>query len=276
VRVDAAVAAVTDVGLFAAGFVSWTISTLAAGGGSLLIVAAIAALLHGQAIAPVITITSAMASPARIILFWRFIEWRVVQWYLPGAAAGAILGGWVFSRANTHAIQICVGLFLTSTIWQYRSATPAPSYRMRLPWFVPVSFASGLTSAVVGASGLLANPFYLSYGLSKESMLATRAVNSLMIQTVKLCAYVAFGVLNWDLVRHGAAAGAGAVLAIWLTRPWLHGLKPDRFRRLAVTAMVIAGFVMLWEQRAWIAGLFADGSLRGVLRFYDSHLRSMA
>jgi hypothetical protein len=43
---------------------------------------------------------------------------------------------------------------------------------MRLPWFVPVSFASSLTSAVVGASGLLVNPFYLNYGVMKEAMLA--------------------------------------------------------------------------------------------------------
>ena len=78
---------------------------------------------------------------------------------------------------------------------------------MRLPWFVPVSFVSGLTSAIVGAGGLLANPFYLDYGLTKERMLATRAVNSLVIQLVKIAAYLAFGVLNWDLVRHGALRG---------------------------------------------------------------------
>ena len=65
---------------------------------------------------------------------------------------------------------------------------------MHLPWFLPVSFATGLTSAVVGASGLLANPFYLNYGLMKEAMLATRAVNSLVIQLVKIAAYTGFGV----------------------------------------------------------------------------------
>jgi hypothetical protein len=39
----------TDLALFAAGFVSWAISTLAAGGGSVLIVAAVAVILRGQA-----------------------------------------------------------------------------------------------------------------------------------------------------------------------------------------------------------------------------------
>ena len=241
-----------DVGLFLAGFVSWTISTLSAGGGSILIVGAIAALLRGHAIAPVITVASFVASPARIIFFWHFIEWRVVWWYMPGATAGAILGGWAFTHAGTQLIQVLLGLFLVSTFWQYRLGDRSQSFRMRLPWFLPVSFVSGLTSAVVGASGLLANPFYLNYGLVKERMLATRAVYSLAIQVVKISAYLTFGVLNWDSVWHGLSAGVGAVLAIWLTRPWVHRLDPRRFRQIAVSVMVIAGLLILWQQRTWI------------------------
>jgi uncharacterized protein len=120
---------------------------------------------------------------------------------------------------------------------------------MRLPWFLPVAFISGLTSAVVGASGLLANPFYLNYGLTKERMLATRAVNSMAIQIIKISAYMNFGVMGWDVVGHGIAIGLGAVLAIWLTRPWLSQIDPFRFRRLAVSMMVMAGLLILWQQR---------------------------
>ena len=97
----------TDLALFAAGFVSWAISTLAAGGGSVLIVAAVAVILRGQAIAPVVTMTSVLASPARMILLWRWIDWRVVRWYLPGAIAGAVLGGWMFARSARNGCRSC-------------------------------------------------------------------------------------------------------------------------------------------------------------------------
>jgi len=245
-----------DAGLFAAGFVSWVISTLSAGGGSILLVAAASTMLGGHAIAPVITVTSLTAAPARIALFWDHIDWRVVAWYLPGATAGAILGGWIFTLLSGKLVQTCVALFLISTAWQYRLGDRARSFRMRLPWFLPVSFVSGMTSAVVGASGLLANPFYLNYGMVKERMVATRAVNSLMIQLAKIGTYAAFGALDWDLVRHGLFAGAGAVLAIWVSRPWLHRLDPRRFRQLAVFIMLIGGILVLWQQRAWLLGLF--------------------
>ena len=248
-----------DAGLFAAGLVSWVISTLAAGGGSILMVAAASAMLGGHAVAPVVTFTSLTAAPARIGLFWSHIDWRVVGWYLPGATAGAILGGWIFTLLSGRVVQTCVALFLISTAWQYRLGNRARSFRMRLPWFLPVSFVSGMTSAIVGASGLLANPFYLNYGMLKERMVATRAVNSLVIQLAKIGTYAALGALDWSLVQHGLFAGAGAVLAIWVSRPWLHRLDPRRFRQLAVLIMLIGGILILWQQRAWLLGLFIRG-----------------
>jgi uncharacterized membrane protein YfcA len=248
-----------DLALFVVGFVSWTISTMSAGGGSLLFMAAIAPLLRGHAIAPVITLASSIASPARAILFWHSIEWTVVRWYLPGATVGAILGGWVLSQISGRLVQVGVGLFLISTLWQYRLGNRAQSFRMRLPWFLPVSFISGSVSAILGAGGLLANPFYLNYGLTKERMLATRAVNSLAIQVVKIGAYLLFGILNWHLARHGVSAGAGAALAVWLTRRWLRQLDQRYFRKFTVSVMVMAGCLALWQQRIWVLRLLTTG-----------------
>jgi uncharacterized membrane protein YfcA len=244
-----------DVGLFIAGFVSWTISTLSAGGGSILMVAVASTLLGGHAIAPVVTVTSLVAAPARMALFWSHIDWRVVRWYLPGAGAGAVLGGWIFTLLSGEWVRTCVALFLISTVWQYRFGERARSFRMRLHGFVPVSFASGMTSAVVGASGLLANPFYLNYGMVKERMVATRAVNSLAIQVAKIGAYAAFGALDWEWIGYGLYAGAGAALAIWVSRPWLRRLDSRRFRQFAVLVMLASGILVLWQQRAWLLGL---------------------
>ena len=234
-----------DGALFLAGFAAWTISTFAAGGGSLLLVAAASVLLRGHAVAPVVTCASLLAGAGRIALFRRHVDWRVAAWYLPGASAGALVGGWIFAHLSGELVKLCVALFLISTVWQFRFGERARSFRMRLAWFVPVSFASGMTSAIVGASGVLANPFYLNYGMVKERMLATRAVNSIVIQLAKLAAYAAFGVLDADLVAHGLAAGAGAVLAVWVTRPWLHRLPSRRFRQLAVLAMFASGVLLL-------------------------------
>lgn len=241
--------------LFIAGFASWCISTLSGGGGSILLVPAVALLVSARSLPPVVTIASFLAGPTRMVLLWRHIRWRVVRWYLPGAVAGAVLGSWALTRIGAPWLKILIALFLVSTAWQYRLGERPRSFRMRLAWFLPVSFAVALVSGLVGASGLIANPFYLNYGLIKEELLATRAANSLAIQLTKLASYATLGILSLDIWIDGLSAGAGAIAAIWVSNHWLHRLSERHFRRLAILVMVASGVLMLWQQRHLISRL---------------------
>ena len=238
----------TYVVLLLAGFVSWTISTLSGGGGSIFLIAFLGSIMRIETAAPIASVASLMASPARIALSWRRIDWRLIAWYLPGAIAGAVFGAWSLTRLDERWVTPLVALFLVSTAWQFRLGARPRSFRMRLPWFVPVSFTVAFISGLIGASALVANPFYLNYGLVKERMLATRAVNSLAIQLAKLATYASFGTLGGETAWRGLAAGVGAVLAIVVVTPWLHRLSEAHFRRLAIIVMVGGGFALLWQE----------------------------
>ncbi len=238
--------------LFLAGCVSWTISTFSGGAGSIVLLAVLTHLIRVRTIAPVVTIASLIASPARIAVSWRRIEWPVVRWYLPGAVAGAILGSWIFTWAGSAWLELVVGLFLVSTPFQYRLGRRARSFPMRLPWFIPVSVTVGLVSGVVGASSLISMPFYLNYGLTKERMVATGSVHSLFIQLAKIATYGSLGVLNAGSALEGCAAGLGAIVAIWVTRQWLDRFQEIRFRRLAIVLMLTSGLSMLWRSRSLV------------------------
>ena len=239
----------TSILLFGAGCASWTISTFSGGAGSIVLLAIVTHLIRVKAVAPVITIASLMASPTRILVSWRLIEWTVVLWYLPGAISGAIVGSWIFAKANATWLSVIVGLFLVSTPMQYHLGGRDRSFPMRLAWFVPVSLAVGLVSGIIGASSLVSIPFYLNYGLTKERMLATSAVHSLFIQLTKIATYWSFGVLTAGSVLEGAFAGLGAMVAIYLTRQWLGRFKEIWFRRFAILLMLLSGLSILWQSR---------------------------
>ncbi len=240
----------TSILLFVAGFVSWTIGTFSGSGGSLVLLAAVTHLIRVKTVAPVVTIASLLAAPTRILVSWRLIEWRVVRWYLPGAVSGAIIGSWIFTWANAHWLSLILGLFLVSTPIQYRFGEQARSFTMRLPWFIPVSLAVGLTSGIIGASSLVSLPFYLNYGLTKERMIATGAVHSLFIQLTKIATYGSLGALGSRALIEGMLAGLGAMIAIWVTRPWLDRFAELWFRRLALLMMLLSGLSLLWRSRA--------------------------
>ena len=239
----------TSLLLFAAGCVSWTIGTFSGTAGSIVLLATLTHLIRVKAIAPVVTIASLMASPTRILVSWRLIQWPVVRWYLPGAIAGAVVGSVVLTLANTSWLGLLVGLFLVSTPLQFRFGDRARSFPMRLPWFIPVSIAVGLISGVVGASSLISVPFYLNYGLSKERMVATGAFHSLFIQLTKIAAYGSLGLLSFGSVIEGVCAGLGAVIVIYTTRHALERFNEVWFRRLAILVMLFSGLGMLWQSR---------------------------
>ncbi len=236
--------------LFVAGCASWTISTFSGGGGSIILLAAVTHLIRVKTVAPVITIASLVASPTRILVSWRLIEWNVVRWYLPGAIIGAIGGSWIFTRASAGWLGLLVGLFLVSTPFQYRLGGRARSFPMRLAWFVPVSLVVGLISGILGASSNVSIPFYLNYGLTKERMIATGAFHSLFIQLAKIAAYGSLGVLAPTSLIEGASAGLGAVVAICTTRRWLDRFSEAWFRRLAILLMLVSGLSLLWRSHA--------------------------
>jgi uncharacterized membrane protein YfcA len=214
-----------------------------------MLLATVTHLIRVSAIAPVVTIASLMASPARILVSWRSIEWSVVRWYLPGAIGGAIIGSLIFTFANAAWLGIVVGVFLVSTPFQYRFGERTRSFPMSLPGFIPLSIAVGLISGVLGASSMISMPFYLNYGLTKERMIATGAFHSLFIQLTKITTYGSLGAISLGSAAEGVCAGLGAVVAIYATRRALQQFKEIWFRRVAIMVMLVSGISMLWQSR---------------------------
>src|SRR6187455_2944361 len=79
------------------GYLAWLVSILSGGGGAMLLIPLLTWTLGPRAVAPVIAMVTLFDAPVRLTLFWKHIRWDIVRWYLPGAVAGATLGGYVFA-----------------------------------------------------------------------------------------------------------------------------------------------------------------------------------
>jgi membrane associated rhomboid family serine protease len=58
--------------------------------------------------------------------------------------------------------SVIVGIFLISTVFQYRFGEKQRSFPMRILFFLPLGFIVSLFSALIGATGPVENPFYFS------------------------------------------------------------------------------------------------------------------
>jgi uncharacterized membrane protein YfcA len=121
---------------------------------------------------------------------------------------------------------------------------------MRVWIFLPLGFIVAAISGMIGEAGPVLNPFFLNYGVDKEAMIATKSVNSFFMQLTKIGSYVAFGAMAHAFWPAGIASGSAATLARWVGKTLLHRMDGKQFRRTVVVVMVIAGALMLWQERS--------------------------
>lgn len=242
--------------LAGAGYVAWLISILSGGGGALMLIPALTWAVGPRAVAPVIAMVTLFDAPVRLKLFWGHVRWDVVRWYLPGAVAGALLGGYVFANTRADWLKILAGLFLISTVFQFSFGKRERSFPMKRWAFMPIGFVVSLVSGIIGEAGPVLNPFYLNYGVEKEAMIGTKSVCSIGMQTTKLASYFAFGALLREFLIYGVVIGIAAACASW-TGKWLLGrMQGKRFRQFVIALMVFTGCLMLWQERATFVGWF--------------------
>lgn len=232
--------------LFVTAFCAFAFSTVAAGGGAIIMLPVAKELLGASAAAPIVQLGNFVGRPTRIALFWKYIQWRVVRVYLPLALLGAFLGAWLFAKTESKWLQLIIAVFLITSFWQFRFGKKHQSFPMKLTWFAPLGFIVAFLSSIVGATGPVLNPFYLNYGLEKEELVATKAANSFFIAMVQLPTYAFFGALEGGMWIAGLSMGLGAALGNLVGKRWLSRLSNKSFRGVLVWMMLIIGLVYLF------------------------------
>ncbi|GJM04746.1 MAG: membrane protein [marine bacterium B5-7] len=233
--------------LFVFGLIAWFFSTVAAGGAATLLIPVISFLIGAQMVAPIISIAALIANPSRAVIFRKNIDWQVIRFLLPGSIIGAVIGSWSLSQSNTQFIQVLLGLFLITYALQDKFSKAELNIKMKLIWFFPLGVIISFLSGLIGATGPVHNPFMLSYGLEKEYLVGTKAINSLVMQFTKLASYGAFGALSVQIASFGVALGLGAIAGVILAREQLNKMDAQRFRRYTLILMFFSGIAMFYQ-----------------------------
>jgi uncharacterized protein len=230
-------------------FTAGLIGTLAGGGGNLVLMPLIDSLLGAQAVPPVVTTGMMLSNSQRIFLFRQSIDWQVVQWYLPGAGVGSLLGAYVFTCVKLEGLQILIGFFLVTTVFGSGFSKQEKSFTVRAWYFLLAGFLCSFVSGIIGSTGSALNTFYLNYGLNKEQAIATKAANVLVVNFAKMLIYAICGSLTRHYILYGLAIGMAAAPANWMAQLVLRKINDEWFKHLVNGLTGVSGVLILWEQR---------------------------
>ncbi len=231
--------------LFAATLLAFWISAICGGGASLILIPVLNLLLPTSLVPFSLTLGTFSTSASRLIVFKKHIVWKIVWRFVPFAIPAVLIGAWLIKFIDPFYLQLVVALLLLANLPQLfrskeglkKSEKAYPAYALPI-----IGFLAGLVSGITGAIGLLFNRFYLSYGLSKEEILATRAANEIILHLIKLIVYILLGLYSASAWYLGLLIATAGILSSYTIPYILPHLSEYLFKKIGYAAMVVSGF----------------------------------
>ncbi|MCB9365953.1 MAG: sulfite exporter TauE/SafE family protein [Calditrichaeota bacterium] len=172
-----------------------TVSGVAGVGGGMVYLPILSEIVGLRLAVPYLSFLLLAGNFSRAYFARKGIDWKVLRAFLitaiPGAALGAL--GYSFlpavwiARALGAYLLIYVGLNFLRIQWPKSASLKSIS---------AIGAPAGVSSGVVGGAGLIIAPYFLRYGLIKESFLGTEALAAAGTHVAKLAVWSGMSVLT--------------------------------------------------------------------------------
>ena len=169
-------------------------------GGGIILLGIMAIMIpEGYAVVALHGIIQLVSNFTRSFVFRQHIKKDVIRQYLPGAIMGLSLSALIifilitlFQVDSAKEIKIdflkpLIGIFI---LWFLFGRRPQP--KDDHPNFFGVGLMSGLTTVFIGATGPLIAPFFLKGKLTKETIIANKAICQAMSHAGKIPLFIFF------------------------------------------------------------------------------------
>jgi uncharacterized membrane protein YfcA len=231
--------------VLSAGLIAGLISGVIGTGSSIILLPILVFTFGPKQAVPIMAIAALMANLARVLAWWKMIDWRAFAAYSITGMPAAAIGARTLLALPSHLIDICLGIFFILMI-PTRHWLIAKEYRIRL-WQLSIAGAFiGFLTGVVLSTGPLSVPAFNAYGLLKGAFISTEAASSLMLYISKVLTFGQFGALPPDVAVKGLLVGASIMAGTFLGKVVMVKMSDKAFQHLLDALLLCSGLSLLW------------------------------
>ena len=230
--------------ILAVGLVAGTLSGIVGFGSSIMLMPVLVIAFGPKQAVPIMAIAAIMANLARILAWWREIDWRACAAYSVTGIPGAAMGARTLLEMPPHIVEGALGAFFIAMI-PARRWLARRNLKLRLWHLAMAGFVVGYITGIVVSTGPITVPIFLAYGLMKGAFLATEAASSVAVYGSKSVVFRSFGYLPADVVLKGLITGSTLMAGAFLAKGLVRKLEPESFDLMMDGLMLASGATML-------------------------------
>ncbi len=194
----------------------------------------------------------------RLILFYKYIQFRVFIIFSVAATVGTIPGIYLFNSLDKLVIKILLGLFIvysvlrpTSTDAHHENSIPTSVFEkiynllLSSNSFLVAGFLAGSVSMIIGATGPLIGPFFLRAKFEKNVHIATLAVCQSYVHFLKLLAFGFIGMSIFEEKFLFLTMSAGVILGTITGKRIISLIPEETFHKIFKIVLGIIGAKIL-------------------------------
>ena len=232
--------------VLAVGLLAGMISGIIGTGASIILVPVLVYQFGPKEAVPIMAVAAIMANLARILAWWREVDWRATVAYAIPAVPAAVLGAKTLLVLPAHVVDVAIGLFLIAMV-PGRRWLAGHRFKLKLWHLAIIGAVVGYITGIVVTTGPVTVPIFLMYGLVKGAFLSTEAAGSLAIYVAKVLAFRSFGAMPWDTFVKGLITGSSLMAGTFIAKRFVLRLDAESFRYILDGLMLTSGLAMLWN-----------------------------
>jgi hypothetical protein len=228
------------------GLAAGALSGIVGAGSSIILLPVLVYQFGPKQAVPIMAVASLMANVAKVMAWWREIDWRAFAAYsVPGVPAAA-LGARTLLALPAGAVDIALGAFFVAMI-PVRRWLRTTRFHIRLWQLALAGAAIGFVTGIVLSTGPLSVPAFTSYGLTKGAFLSTEATSSLALMISKVVAFQQLGALPMPSIIRGVVIGSSVMAGAFMGKLVVQRLSIHTFDYLLDALLLFSGLSMIWE-----------------------------
>lgn len=227
------------------GLIAGTVGGVVGFGGSTILLPALVFGFGPKDAVPIMGIAGLLGNLARVIVWWREVNWSAACVYSVTGIPAVMLGARTFLALDARLVEALIGVFMLAMI-PIRRWFLARNFSIGLAGLALAGAGVGYITGMVASTGPINTPFFLAFGLNKGAYIATEALGSLTVYAAKSAVFQRFGALPWDTFVRGVVVGGAMMIGSWMARRIVERLEVHQFQSLMDGLMLLAGLAMIW------------------------------